>query len=164
RRARAPACNLRARDCRRGLFFRTSDRETPHMHGSVNEMQGLLAAPMAALDDEEGARIPPDLPEVIDAHVHLFSDGVARAIQEWFDRHAWPIRYRQPAAALTDFLHDRGISRVIALHYSHKPDMARALNRFMAEMCKRHPMIRGVATVLPGEPEATQILEEAAQL
>jgi predicted TIM-barrel fold metal-dependent hydrolase len=127
-------------------------------------MEGLLAAPMAALDDPEGARVPPDLPEVIDAHVHLFPEGLARAIQDWFDRHGWPIRYRQPAAALVEFLRERGVSHVVALHYSHKPRMARALNRFMAELCKQHPMVTGVATVLPGEPDAVSILEEAAKL
>jgi predicted TIM-barrel fold metal-dependent hydrolase len=39
--------------------------------------------------------------------------------------------------------------------------MARALNEYMVELCSQEPRIIGLATVLPGELEATSILKDA---
>ncbi|MGA9520451.1 MAG: hypothetical protein WBV82_03245 [Myxococcaceae bacterium] len=50
--------------------------------------------PLPALDDAEGERLPALLPPVVDAHVHLFPDGVFEAIWRWFDQYGWPIRYK----------------------------------------------------------------------
>ena len=50
--------------------------------------------PCAALDDEEGPRLPASLPPVVDAHVHLFPDRVFEAIWRWFEQYGWPIRYK----------------------------------------------------------------------
>lgn len=119
---------------------------------------------MPALDDVEGARVPPGLPPVVDAHVHLFDDRLANAIRGWFDQHGWPIRYRQDAQTLVDFLAARGIDHMIALHYSHVPGLARTMNQFMAGIVAKNPRVTGVATVLPGEPDAVAILEEAFTL
>ena len=115
---------------------------------------------MPALDDVEGERVPPGLPPIVDAHVHLFDDRLAGAIRDWFDQHGWPIRYRQSAQVLVDFLVARGIDHMIALHYSHVPGLARTMNRFMADIVRRNPRVTGVATVLPGEPDAAAILAE----
>ncbi|MCC6554874.1 MAG: amidohydrolase [Polyangiaceae bacterium] len=116
---------------------------------------------MPALCDEEGERLPASLPEVIDAHVHLFPDAVFEALWRWFEQHAWPVRYRLYAKQVTDFLFSRGVSRVVALHYAHRPGMARALNQFIASLCRDEPRIWGLATVLPGEEGAAEILREA---
>jgi len=118
-------------------------------------------APLPEMDDEEGERLPTSLPEVIDAHVHLFPDAVFHALWRWFEEHAWPVRYKLRAREVADFLFSRGVSKIVALHYAHKPGMARALNHFMAEICRDEPRILGFATVLPGEPGAREILEEA---
>lgn len=118
-------------------------------------------APLPAAGDEEGERLPLSLPEVIDAHVHLFPDPVFEALWRWFDKNAWPIRYKLYARDVVQFLFSRGVSRIVALHYAHKPGMARALNQFMASLCQDEPRIVGLATVLPGEPGAREILEEA---
>lgn len=120
--------------------------------------------PIPLVGDEEGERVPSHLPPVVDAHVHLFPDRVLEAIYRWFHRHAWEIRYPLQAGEISRFLFSRGISRVIALHYAHKPGMARALNHFMAEVCRAEPRVTGLATVLPGEPGAREILEEAFAL
>lgn len=98
---------------------------------------------------------------LIDAHVHLFPPRVFAAIWRWFDRHAWTIQYRLSAEEVIRFLCERGVDRLVALHYSHKPDMARALNRFVAEVARAHPQVIPLATVLPGEPDAGAILDEA---
>jgi len=117
--------------------------------------------PVGALADAEGARVAPGLPPVIDAHVHLFPDRVFEAVWRWFDSYGWPIRYKLYSRQVVEFLLSRGIERVVALHYSHKPGMARVLNEYMAEIARAEPRVHAFATVLPGEPEATRILEHA---
>jgi predicted TIM-barrel fold metal-dependent hydrolase len=123
-----------------------------------------LGTPLPALGDQEGLRVPAQLPPVVDAHVHLFPDRVFAAIWRWFDAHAWPVRYKLNSRQVIDFLLSRGIERLVALHYAHKPGMARMLNQYVAEICAGEPRVIGLATVLPGEPEAPQILEEAFRL
>ncbi len=117
--------------------------------------------PMAALDDEEGPRLPDLLPPVVDAHVHLFPDPVFDALWKWFDTHAWPVRYKLRTPEVIRFLLSRGVSHVVALHYSHRAGMARVLNQYIAEVCRTEPRVIGLATVFPGEPGAVQILEDA---
>ncbi|MFZ5440137.1 MAG: amidohydrolase family protein [Myxococcota bacterium] len=120
-----------------------------------------VTLPLPALDDEEGPRLPASLPPVVDAHVHLFPDPVFAAIWRWFETHGWPIRYQLKTPEVLEFLFSRGVSKVVALHYSHKPGMARSLNAYVAALAAKDPRIVGLATVLPGEPGAKEILREA---
>ena len=117
--------------------------------------------PLAAVNDPEGARLPASLPPVIDGHVHLFPDPVFEAIWRWFDVHAWPVRYKLRAREVVRFLLDRGVERIVALMYAHKPGLARPFNDFMAEIARDEPRVVGMATVMPGEPGAARILEDA---
>jgi predicted TIM-barrel fold metal-dependent hydrolase len=110
------------------------------------------------LDEPEGAEAGVEL---IDAHVHLFPDRVYDALYRWFEKHAWRCRYRLYAEQVVEHLTGRGVSRFCALHYSHKPGMSRELNRFAAEAARAHPQILPLGTVLPGEPDAREILREA---
>ncbi|MFO7931464.1 MAG: amidohydrolase family protein [Desulfosalsimonas sp.] len=117
---------------------------------------------MQAVNDEEGSRIPENLPMVIDSHVHVFPDGIFSALRQWFDTHAWPVRYRMSAQDLISFLLDRGVAHVVALQYAHKPGIADGLNRFMADLCEANPgRLTGLAAVFPGEPDAEGILKKA---
>lgn len=120
----------------------------------------LMDGPLPALDDEEGERLPDDLPPVVDAHVHVFADPLFAAIWRWFDQHGWPIRYKLPSASVAPFLLERGVEHVVALHYAHKPGIARGMNAFLASALADEPRATGVATVYPGEPDAGTILEE----
>lgn len=120
-----------------------------------------VSLPLPALNDEEGLRLPAMLPPVVDAHVHLFPDGVFEAVWRWFETHGWPIRYQLKTPAVLEFLFSRGVSKVVALHYSHKPGMARALNDYVAAVAANDARVIGLATVLPGEPDAKGILREA---
>ncbi len=120
-----------------------------------------MRLPLPAIDDVEGARVDPDLPFVVDAHVHLFPERTSRSIWKWFDAHGWPIRHKLPARDAARFLLDRGVGHVVGLVYAHVPGMARGLNEFMAEVARDEPRITGLATVLPGEPGARQILVDA---
>lgn len=122
---------------------------------------GSSMLPLPALDDEEGPRLPEGLPPVVDAHVHLFPDGVFEAVWRWFEQYGWPIRYKLHTPQVVSFLLSRGVHRVVALHYAHKPGMARFLNAYVAEVARAEPRVLGLATVLPGEEGAAEILAEA---
>ncbi|QRK09015.1 amidohydrolase [Archangium violaceum] len=122
---------------------------------------GTSVPPLPALDDEEGPRLPEGLPPVVDSHVHLFPDGVFEAVWRWFDQYGWPIRYKLHTPQVVSFLLSRGVHRVVALHYAHKPGMARFLNAYIAEVARAEPRVWGLATVLPGEEGAADILAEA---
>lgn len=129
--------------------------------GNAAPARSGMTMPLCAIDDEEGERVDPALPAVIDAHVHLFPPGVFEAIWRWFDRYGWPIRYKLHAREVVRFLLSRGVERIVALHYAHKPGMARALNAFMAELVRDEPRVTGLATVFPGEDGAVDILRDA---
>jgi predicted TIM-barrel fold metal-dependent hydrolase len=122
-----------------------------------------MSLPMPAVGDEEGARTPEGY-DVVDFHVHLFPPRVYEAIWRWFETNAWPIRYPLYADETVEFLSARGVSRMVGLHYSHVPEMARVLNRFAAEVAMRHANVDAFGTVLPGEANAEAIVEEAFAL
>lgn len=111
-------------------------------------------------DEPDGLRVPEGV-KVVDAHVHLFPPSVFEAIWRWFDTNAWPIRYRLHAEQVVEFLIERGVTSFCALHYSHKPGMAAWLNSFVADVARAHSQVMPLATVLPGEPGACDILREA---
>jgi uncharacterized protein len=123
--------------------------------------RAMLSSPLPALNDPEGNAVPPALPPIVDAHVHLFPEPLLAAIRDWLDRWAWPVRYRLTSEAIVEFLLSRGVERIIGLHYSHQPGLARDLNRFMARFCSQYPQVVGTATVFPGEEHAAAILRKA---
>ncbi len=98
---------------------------------------------------------------IIDGHVHLFPPRVFEAIWRWFDTYAWNVKYRFKSEQVVSFLAEQGIDRMVALCYSHKPEMARALNRFVSELARAESRVIPLGTVFPGEPEAEAILDEA---
>jgi predicted TIM-barrel fold metal-dependent hydrolase len=124
-------------------------------------MSALLQTPLPALNDREGAYVPESFPEVIDAHVHLFPDDLFASIWQWFEKYGWPIRYRLRTVEIIEFLLSRGVSRIVGLHYAHRPGVARELNVHMIKLCRRFPCLTGMATVFPGEKNASQILADA---
>ncbi|MBI1944548.1 MAG: amidohydrolase [Deltaproteobacteria bacterium] len=119
--------------------------------------------PRGALDDEEGTRVPDDLPLLVDAHVHVFPDRLFDAVWRWFDRFGWPIRYKLYADQVVAHLTSRGVRDVVLLHYAHRPGLARSMNAFVAELAARHG-VTAVGTVFPGEPDQQAIVEEAFAL
>jgi predicted TIM-barrel fold metal-dependent hydrolase len=124
----------------------------------------MLEHVLPALHDEEGAGIPRGCDRVIDAHVHLFPTPLFAAIWDWFDEYGWPVRYRLTSDEIIDFLMERGVARVVGLHYAHKPGIARSLNRYMADLVKRYRAVWGTATVFPGEPDAAEVLARGFDL
>jgi predicted TIM-barrel fold metal-dependent hydrolase len=83
------------------------------------------------------------------------------SIWQWFEKFGWPIRYRLTSPEVIEFLLSRGVSRIVGLHYAHKPGIARELNCYMAKLCRDFPQLSAMATVYPGEEKADRILNEA---
>jgi len=122
----------------------------------------MLRDVLTTVNDQEGLSVPVGLPPVVDAHVHVFPSSIFSAVWKWFDEHAWRIRYRMSTSGVLDFLLSRGVSRIVALQYAHKPGIAPELNRYMARKCSEFPgRVAGLATVFPGEENAPDILEQA---
>jgi hypothetical protein len=123
----------------------------------------LLRSPLPLLNDAEGEYLPASLPFTVDAHVHLFPDHLFTAVWQWFDQFGWPIRYRLTSPEIINFLLSRGVNHIVALHYAHKPGVARDLNAYMAGLRRPHGGVTAMATVFPGEKHAADILEVAFQ-
>ncbi|WDP91570.1 MAG: amidohydrolase family protein [Desulfobacter sp.] len=122
----------------------------------------MLSDQLPYFDDPHGDKLPSGISRVIDAHVHVFPDKIFSAVQDWFDAFAWKIRYRMKSRELIAFLLDRGVGRVVALQYAHKPGMADYLNHYMADLCREFgDRVIGLATLFPGEAEADGILNRA---
>lgn len=122
----------------------------------------MLNPKMKSIEDEAGKGVPESLPTVIDAHVHVFPESIFQSIWDWFDTYAWPIRYRMSTEELFGFLLSHGIKHIIALQYAHRPGIAQMLNQYMVEQCNKFPgQITGMATVLPGEPDAVSVIQNA---
>jgi predicted TIM-barrel fold metal-dependent hydrolase len=122
----------------------------------------MLSPALPHIDDPEGESVPFGLPEVFDAHVHVFPEDVFSSIRRWFDTHAWRIRYRMKTRDIFSFLLSRGVRRIFALQYAHKPGIASALNAYLASECTGFEgRVTGLATVFPGEKDAGGILKEA---
>jgi len=121
-----------------------------------------LDLPFPAVGDKEGHTVPPELPGIIDTHVHVFPEPVFKALWEWFEKNAWPIRYKGTTFELLEYLLTRGVAHIVALQYAHKPGIARDLNQYMLDLVRQFcGRITGLATVFPGERDAALILEEA---
>jgi predicted TIM-barrel fold metal-dependent hydrolase len=127
----------------------------------------VISTDRSLLDEPEGDAPPPSLAAtlaaapLVDAHVHVFPDRVFEAIRSWFETHGWAIRYRLTSDQLLDHVFERGVESVLALHYAHKPGMARSLNDYVLELARRRPGVIPAATVFPGEKDAREILRRA---
>lgn len=131
----------------------------PALHAASLLGSGV-ALPGPLLGDPEGEEVPTDL-VVFDAHVHLFPERLNLALWSWFEQNAWRIRYRLHAEQAVAFLRARGVRRMTALLYAHRPGMAVALNRFAAELGRAHPEVMPLGTVFPGEPDAAAVVRDA---
>ncbi|MEO6572468.1 MAG: amidohydrolase family protein [Polyangiaceae bacterium] len=134
------------------------------LEGDTAPCAASMQMPIAALNDDEGERVDPELPFIVDAHVHLFSDRIFDAIWRWFEQHGWRVRYQLHTPQALEFLLSRGIGQIVALHYAHKAGIARGMNAYLAEVCRTNPRVTGLATVFPGEENAPAILEEGFAL
>lgn len=122
----------------------------------------MLKPNMPSINDQEDAKIPTGLPAVIDAHVHIFPRNFFSAVWKWFDQNGWHIRYQLASSQVLEFLLSHGVQHIIAFQYAHKPGIANELNKYMIGKCIEFDnRVTGMATVYPGEKDATNILQEA---
>ncbi len=157
----APCCGSLNEASVRHSILERAPADSLGVASSESRFTSGMALPLSAIDDDEGAALPSALPPVIDAHVHLFADPLFKAIWRWFEAYGWPIRYKLTTPEVLQFLFSRGVQHVVALHYAHKPNIARGMNAFVAEVVKQSGgRVTGVATVFPGEDDAEGILEE----
>jgi len=121
----------------------------------------MLKPELPYSDAPEGNTIPQGFDRVIDAHVHVFPGKIFGAIWDWFDTHAWQIRYRFDTQKIFEFLLDKGISHVVAFQYAHKPGISELLNQYLAgKIAPFKGSVSGMATVFPGEEGAAEILKK----
>jgi len=130
------------------------------MNPKCKDNASQLESPLPSVGDAEGETIPSGIPFIIDAHVHLFPASLFASVWQWFDQFGWPVRYRLRSREIIQFLTSRGIGHLVALHYAHKPGVARELNAYMADISKQHRKVTAMATVFPGEKETEAILKE----
>jgi hypothetical protein len=90
---------------------------------------------------------------LIDAHSHWFPESVMRKIWDYFDRHYWPIAYRQLPAGRLEWVRRNKVRRFTTLNYAHRAGMAAWLNEWTAEFCARTPAAIPCGTFYP-EPQA----------
>jgi predicted TIM-barrel fold metal-dependent hydrolase len=108
------------------------------------------------------------LPGLFDVHTHFLPPRVMAKVREHFDLagpllgRAWPIRYRDPDAALVAVLRGLGVRRFSALPYAHKPGMAEFLNDWAAGFADRVPECLRSATFYPEPGVATYVAQRIA--
>ena len=91
---------------------------------------------------------------IFDAHTHLFPKRLFGAIQQHYEEHLWPVRYRGETEELIATLLASGVERFVFSTYAHKPGLASGLNDFSAELARRHPQALGLATFHPADDVA----------
>ncbi len=89
------------------------------------------------------------LHRLIDAHTHWFPDNVNAKIWEYFDRHYWPVTYRESTERRVEWMRRNGVHRFTALTYAHRPGMAAWLNDWTAEFAGRVPEAIACGTFFP---------------
>lgn len=99
---------------------------------------------------------------VIDAHVHLAPQRLARAVhsalaEQYGWRLAWPT---DPDEVLAD-IRASGADLCVHLPYAHRPGIATALNEHGAGLAARHRDVLAFATVHPDDPGPVDVLEAA---
>jgi uncharacterized protein len=77
----------------------------------------------------------------VDAHVHLFPERLFEAIWKWFDEYGWNVLFKRPVPELLAYLRRMGVEKAFCLVYAHRAGMATELNRWLAELAAREPMV-----------------------
>jgi predicted TIM-barrel fold metal-dependent hydrolase len=98
----------------------------------------------------------------IDAHTHLHPPRLFAAIRRWFDEHTdWNLRGPETPADIAAALRAASVERFVFFSYAHRPGMARALNRWLAEAARALPDGVPLGTVHAEDDDPAAIVEEA---
>jgi hypothetical protein len=122
--------------------------------------------PRLPRDDGSAPHLPAlqalGLAGLVDAHTHWFPDTVNAKIWAFFDRHYWPVTYRDTTERRVEWMRRNGVRRFTSLTYAHRPGMAEWLNAWTREFCGRVPEAIPCATFYP-EPEAAGYVRRAIE-
>lgn len=99
--------------------------------------------------------------EIVDTHVHVFPDGISKAIRRWFSQNAWEFFEQGTTEELVASLFSKGLYGAVFLSYAHKPGLSRTLNEYTSALARRFPRSVGLATVHPADSDPRGILREA---
>ncbi|HUJ75301.1 MAG TPA: amidohydrolase family protein [bacterium] len=120
----------------------------------------------ASTDDGSAAHLPRlraiGLPGLVDAHTHWFPDNVTRKIWDYFDRHYWPICYREPVPGRLEWMRRNGVERFTVLTYAHRPGMAAWLNECTARLAQDVPQAVPCGTFFP-EPDVGAVVRRCIE-
>ena len=98
----------------------------------------------------------------IDAHVHLFPERLAEAIQRALTAETgWEFPSPTDRGSMEATLAEAGVERYVALPYVHEPGGARSLNAWLAEQATDSGSVVPFATVHPDDDAVGDIVREA---
>jgi predicted TIM-barrel fold metal-dependent hydrolase len=98
---------------------------------------------------------------LVDAHTHLLPDRLGAKIRRVLEAYMGPsLAYPYPVAEARAAIVAAGVERCWSLPYAHKPGMASALNRWMAEAFRDDPVVVPGATLHPAD-DVVAVLDEA---
>ena len=81
------------------------------------------------------------------------------AIWSFFEGGGWGV-HREQVDAIADTLRRHGVDLATGLSYPHKRDMARSLNRFMADVVKAHPLFRPFGSVFVEDEDFRECVDD----
>ena len=120
-------------------------------------------------DEEVGAFCEQlGVPGLVDIHTHFMPERVLHAVWRYFDAvvtpqgRGWPITYREDEEQRLARLRAMNVRAFTALSYPHKPDMARWLNAYAAQLAAENPDCVRSATFYPEADAAEYVAAELA--
>ncbi len=106
--------------------------------------------------------------EIVDSHVHLLPDRIARKIRAFFDEHInkdTKLAYPLDHATVLESLHQAGVKAIWTLPYAHKAGIAAGLNTASAQIVIEQTAgpveVIGGATVHPHDTDPAGIVRQA---
>lgn len=128
----------------------------------LSRNESKAAFPEGGEGEIDFLEVPP-VPIPVDVHMHLFPEPLFRAIRGWFDHAGWKIPYPWRTGEILELAARFRVSEIWALAYAHKPGVSRDLNRWMGETQAKYPLVRGFATVHPGDDDPAGVVMEAIE-
>jgi uncharacterized protein len=103
---------------------------------------------------------------MIDSHVHLLPDALAKKIRAFFDR-GLPTRLAYPIdhGFVLDRMAEAGITSVWSLPYAHKPSVGHGMNVSLAEIARTSHSVKVLngSTVHPGDDDPLAVVRHAVE-
>jgi uncharacterized protein len=100
---------------------------------------------------------------VIDAHMHVFPEPLARALRQWFETYAWKLHDQGTAEELVRRQFDNGAAGLVLMGYAHRAGVAGAVNETVGGLVRKFPNTAGLAAIHPGDPNPRDLLRRARE-